>query len=405
MKEKLTRNIGLKVLSIILAAMLWLVITNVDDPVVSKSFDNVPVDIINKEKITNLGEIYEIKEGKSIDFTVAARRTVKEKLTVSDFKVTADFSKLSDVNAVAINITCPRYGNEVTVTDGLNQVMTVNLEELVEKSFKVNVVQKGIPADGYYVAEKTASTIIKVSGPKSKIESISEIVVQVDVSDFAGSFRTTEEPIALDKDGKEIDSSNLKFSDNIVTVNVKMYRTKTIDLQIKASGKPADGYMVTTIEYEPKTIEIAGAADVLYAINNLIIDENTDGVSQNIEKEINIQEQLADGLFLVGDNQTAVVDMSIEKEESKEILIWPRDIETKNNTNNYDLLYLNIGPISVQVTGPASKIDNLTVEDLKPYVDLSNYSSGTYELTIGINTSEFMTLINKPSISVNLKEK
>lgn len=403
MKEKLTRNIGLKVLSIILAAILWLVITNVDDPVVTKDFSNVNVDVINKDEITNLGEMYEIIEGETINFTVAARRSIKEKLTVSDFKVTADLSKLSEVNAVTINIYCPRYGNEVTVTKGMYQVMKVNLEELVEKRFKVNVVQKGEPADGFYVAKKTANTMIKVSGPKSKIERIAEIIVTVDVTGEAGPFRTTEEPMALDEEGNEIDSTNLKFSDNSVTVDVGMYRTKTIDLEIVAVGKPGNGYLVTSVEYEPVTINIAGTEEALRAIDKLTIEENIDGASNKIEKETNIQEQLEDGLLLVGDNQTAVVDIVIEKAETKEIFIWPGDIEVRNNTETFDVIYQNIGPISIEVIGPADKMEKLTVKDLKPYIDFSGYSSGTFDLSIEIETSDFVTLINNPTINVHLK--
>jgi len=397
MKEKLTRNIGLKVLSLILAAILWLVITNVDDPVTTKYFDNVPVQILNEDEITKLGQVYEIVEGKTINFTVAARRSIKDNLTVSDFKVTADFSKLSDVNAVTINIYCPRYGSEVTVTNGLYQVMKVNLEALAEKHFKVNVIQKGEPAEGYYVAEKTANTIIRVSGPKSKIERIAEIVVDVDVSDVAGSFRTSEEPKALDEDGKEIDSSNLKFSDTSVPVNIGMYRTKKIDMQIVPTGKPADGYVMTTLDYEPKTIEIAGTDDALNSIDQLTVNENIDGANQNIEKEINIQEQLPEGIILVGDNQTAVINIAIVKADTKEVLIWPADIDIKNKPDNINVTWQNIAPISVKVTGPADEVADVTVNTLKPYIDLNSYSNGSYDIAIGISVTGYVTLLNNPT--------
>ena len=279
MKEMLTRNIGLKILSIILAAILWLVITNLDDPVTTKTFNNVPVETLNVDEITDLGQVYNILEGKTINFTVAARRKIADTLTVSDFSVTADFSKLSDVNAVTIKINCPRYAGGVTVTDGLYQVMKINREELTKKNFNVNVVQKGEPAEGYYVAEKTTTKIIVVSGPKTKIESIDQIVVNVDVSEEAGSFRTTEEPKALDKEGNEIDASNLTFSDSTVAVNIGMYRTKTIDLLITPTGKPADGSVMTTVDFEPKTIEVAGTDEALLNIKTLTVMEDIDGAS------------------------------------------------------------------------------------------------------------------------------
>ena len=405
MKEMLTRNIGLKILSIILAAILWLVITNLDDPVTTKTFNNVPVETLNVDEITDLGQVYNILEGKTINFTVAARRKIADTLTVSDFSVTADFSKLSDVNAVTIKINCPRYAGGVTVTDGLYQVMKINREELTKKSFNVNVVQKGEPAEGYYVAEKTTTKIIVVSGPKTKIESIDQIVVNVDVSEEAGSFRTTEEPKALDKEGNEIDASNLTFSDSTVAVNIGMYRTKTIDLLITPTGKTADGFVMTTVDFEPKTIEVAGTDEALLNIKTLTVMEDIDGASVDFAKEINLQEQLSDGLVLVGDNQTAVINIGIKKAETKELFIWPKDIEVRNKPGDLQLEFINSIALSVQVIGPVDEMVDLTAKNIKPYIDLTGYTGGTYSIEIGIETTGYVTITNNPKISFTLKQQ
>ena len=149
MKEKLTRNVGMKILSIILAALLWLIITNLEDPVVTKFFDDVNVRVLNEQEIEDKDQVYEIIEGAAIDFTIAAKRSIKENLTKSDFLVTADLSKLSEFDTVTIKITCPRYGNEVTVIDGLSQVLKVKREDVEEQQYKVNVTQKGEPPEGY----------------------------------------------------------------------------------------------------------------------------------------------------------------------------------------------------------------------------------------------------------------
>lgn len=49
MKEKLTNNLALKLLSLALAAFLWMVVVNLDDPVTSVQFSNVPVEILHPE--------------------------------------------------------------------------------------------------------------------------------------------------------------------------------------------------------------------------------------------------------------------------------------------------------------------------------------------------------------------
>ncbi len=404
MKEKLTRNIGLKILSIILAAILWLIITNVDDPITPGHFNNVPVKILNADAIDAISTsdmVYEIVEGATIDFKFAARRTIIDNISLSDFEVTADFAKLSDVNAVTIDIKCPRYGENVTITEGLYQVMKINLEELVSKNFKVTVVSKGEPAEGYYIGEKTASTIITVTGPKSKIERIKEIVAEVNVAGASETYSSYEKLRAFDEEGEEI-SSNLTFSQGYVSINVKVYETKEINLKVKTIGNPAPGYTLAGIDFEPKTIEIAGANDVLNNITELLIEEDISNSKENIQKEVNLQEQLGEGLLLVGDDETVVVNIIIEKASTKEITIWPGDIEVRNLPNDMEMAFLTTGPISAVVTGPADELKEISRNSLKPFIDLKDYNYGTYAVRLQMEGGTFVTLVENQNVSIYL---
>lgn len=403
MKEKLTRNIGLKILSIILAAILWLVITNVEDPVTTKFFDNIPVQVMNEDELKKLGQVYEIIEGKTIDFTVSARRTVKENLTSSDFRVTADLANLSDLNTVTIKITCPRYGDRVTITNVSTQVMKIEREEVAEDRFSVNVKIKGEPSDNYYVYEKSVTRLLSVSGPKSKIENINQIVVEVDVTGMAKSFAIDEKPKALDEKGEEIE--NLNFGVDTVTAEIKMYPTKVIDLQIIPTGKPAYGYVMTTPDFEPKSIKVAGTGSALKKIDQLMIEENIEGAKENIEKVVNISDNLPEGLILVGDTQTATVDIPIVKADTKDISIWPEDIDIKNQSVNLDMAFQSIGPIMIQLVGPSEIMDEVTAKSIKPFIDLDNFTSGSYEVSVEMNLPEFVTLKNNSTVRVLLTYK
>ena len=48
MKERLTNNLGLKILSVVIAVFMWLIMVNVSNPLVSDS-QEVTVDMINAE--------------------------------------------------------------------------------------------------------------------------------------------------------------------------------------------------------------------------------------------------------------------------------------------------------------------------------------------------------------------
>ena len=47
MKKGLMNNWGLKILSFLLAVMLWLIVVNIDDPVTTQTFNNIPVVVTN----------------------------------------------------------------------------------------------------------------------------------------------------------------------------------------------------------------------------------------------------------------------------------------------------------------------------------------------------------------------
>ncbi len=405
MKEKLTRNIGLKILSIILAAILWLVITNVDDPITPKSFTNVPVKILNTDAIDAISTkdmVYEIVEGATIDFTAAARRSIADNLSVSNFEVTADFTKLSDVNAVTIDIKCPRYGDDVKITEGLYQVMKINLEELINKNFKVTVVTKGEPAEGYFVGEKSASTIITVSGPKSKIERIKEVVAEVNVAGASQSYSSYEKLRAFDEEGEEI-TSNLTFSQSYASININIYETKMIDVKVNAVGKPAQGYTVVDVDYEPKSIEVAGREELLNSITELVIEEDVTDAKENIQKEIiNLQEELGEGLFLVGDDKAVVINITIEKSDRKDITIWPGDIDIRNMPADLKLTYVTTGPITMTMIGPSKELRSLNRNTLKPYIDLKDYTPGTFTVKVKTDEGKYSALSENPNVSVNL---
>lgn len=58
-----TNNFGLKILAVIASCGLWVVVDNINDPLDSETFYNVPVDIINADLVTNEGKVYDVLDG------------------------------------------------------------------------------------------------------------------------------------------------------------------------------------------------------------------------------------------------------------------------------------------------------------------------------------------------------
>ena len=54
-KYKLTINLGLKITAFVFSVFLWLIVVNIDNPVSSITYNNIPVTIVNDDIITSSG--------------------------------------------------------------------------------------------------------------------------------------------------------------------------------------------------------------------------------------------------------------------------------------------------------------------------------------------------------------
>ena len=53
--KQITSNWGLKLVSLAIAIVLWLIVVNIDDPVTKKQFYNIPVEMVHEEALDSVG--------------------------------------------------------------------------------------------------------------------------------------------------------------------------------------------------------------------------------------------------------------------------------------------------------------------------------------------------------------
>lgn len=405
MKERLTRNTGLKILSLLVAFLVWVVILNVDDPVIPKTFRDIPVTTINENVLAQKDKVYEVVSGETVDVQVKAKRSVMETLDNSDFQAIADLSKLSLVYAVPIDVSVPGYGDRVEIVKE-NYTMQVSLENLEEKQLKINVVTSGTVAEGYYIKEKTTSpNIIKVSGAESVIDKVNEVVVEVNVNNERESFKKTALPKVYDKNGTLMDSGNITLSYDEVDVSVDLLKTKTVNLFIELKGTPYYGYRYKDFEFEPKQVVIAGEQAELDKVQYIMGEYNIDYKREDIEDVVNIADFIKNDVILIDENKNAVVNIHIEKLKSKDINLSSSDIELKNLPPGLAANLNSTDDILVEVLGEEPLLNGINKYNLKPYIDLSDSDIGTKLFNIQFNPpGGDLTITGGNSISVTISE-
>lgn len=225
MKHKLTQNMGLKILALFLAALLWIIVVNQDDPVTSAVYRNVPVTIKNEEVITNKGKIYQvIDETRTVNVTVKAKRSELSKITSDMIVATADIGQMNvDTLLVPIKANIPRREGLYESAETNPKNLQIEIEDSTKNNFPISVSATGTPRDGYMVGEMTTNPEkIVIKGPESVVRSIEKVVAKIDVGGLSRSTVLEAELILYDSNFNVINQAQLNnnLGTDGISVNV-----------------------------------------------------------------------------------------------------------------------------------------------------------------------------------------
>ncbi len=98
--KKLTANWGLKLASLAFAMIVWFLVTNINDPVTSVRYTNIPVTLKNTNLITDQGQVYTILDNSDTisSVTLYAPRSIIDSMSQNNIVAYADLQDLFSLN-------------------------------------------------------------------------------------------------------------------------------------------------------------------------------------------------------------------------------------------------------------------------------------------------------------------
>lgn len=428
--KRLLNNIGMKLASVLIAFLIWLVVVTINDPEQTRAFPNVRVAIRNSDAILNADKAFDVQSGDTTTVYIRGRSSVLDSISSSDITVVADMqylSNLTDTPSVQLQISVA--GVNIPATDMWcdPQAMLVEVEDKEEKNFMVSIVTSGQPADGYEVGgtRLTRGDTVVIAGSASTIQKIDRITAPINVSGLS-SGDTLETTLRIyDKNGDaftdtQLSNLEIKTSDGVVLeggkvrVRVTIWEVENgIELDVGVVGEPDSEYHMTDVITTPETVNLAGSTTALNALDGVLsIPDAVDitGATSSVETTIDLEKYLQDndlGLKLETDSPTTVsVTVQIEKIGTTVVTIPISELNIVNQPENLNMVLTPADKLSVEVQ---SEEDNTTIiqnSDVKATLDLSGYQTpGNYTVPVQIELPEGYTLVNGVNIVVNLAEK
>lgn len=398
-------HIGYKISAVLLAIVAWLAVANISDYQTTRQISNIPVTQINGDVLDELDQVYDVVSGDTVDIIVKGRRSVVGTLDKDDFTAIADLSTMSITDTVSISVEAKSnmVQSEINITC-VDNTMKLNLEEKVTQQFPIKVVTTGSTKNGYAVSG-TSSTpnIVKVEGPKSAVEKITEIRASVDVDKKYSSFETESELHIYDAYGEEITNDKITLDVASAKVSVEIYATKSVPIEVNLRGTPGDGYGVEGVVYQPQSVELVGPADALAKIETVDVDDvSVSGMTEDYQTDVDIRDYLPDGVSVVDIPPEITVNISITKLEDKKLTVTVNSFVLDKQVDGYQY-EVTINNFTITASGFADVVSKLTLDDVVPTIDCSGLPVGNHgNVTVTLKEIDGVTYTMSGTVSVNV---
>ena len=158
LRESITNNIMLKIAAVFIAALIWLAVVNLSDPTKTITIYGIPINLTDEEAITDQNKVYKVDQRLTLNVTITGKRSVISELSSDDFTAVAPLDEISVANSVQVEVSANKKNveNKISIVNQSVKAVSVDVEDLVDEQYPVEVEITGELAKGYYLGGYTA---------------------------------------------------------------------------------------------------------------------------------------------------------------------------------------------------------------------------------------------------------
>ena len=366
------KNLSLVLVSLALAFFFWAVATEAEDPTSTRAFS--PSALVELRGLPEDMITYGAENAR-VRVEIMAPRSVWDRLQADDIQAYVD---LSDVQTGTIEVPVQVVVNlePSTITQVTPREISLTVETIAEKDVGVTVRVQGNPAMGFTARDhEVAPASVRVRGPESKVNQVTEVLTTVSVADRQSDLRSDVEPTPVDASETEVPL--VEILPGSVTVHVPITQwldTRNVPVNLNLVGQPAPGYRIVDLDYEPQSLTVYGRADVLDATTALQTDSvDLQGITRTLQSTVSLR--LPTGLFVFTAQTTANITVTVETIRSGlNLEVTPVVSGLRPNLN----ATVGLDMVIVILSGPLLAMEDLDVDGIEAILDLTNYAPGEY---------------------------
>lgn len=396
LKGAFTKNLGMKIGSLVIAFLLWSFVVAEQNPVREKTFVDIPVTFIGQEELRykNLTVTEPYQELlSSCQVTVEANADRISLINEGMISVEVDLADIASVGKKTLPVKARSTMTGTTIETSPKEI-TLMVEEIVSRQVPVEVELIGEKKDWLYYGEPILSeNAITVTGARSNVEEVTKAVCEISIDNIEEYIKETHTVILLNAEGERL-ADNLFTGVPSVIVELPIFPQKTVSIDLQniesTTTGIAEGYEIVGVEADPAAVNIVGKLEEINTIDSVKVEPIVlDGASA--DQVVTAKLQIPEGLYTITPSEVQI-KLVIAPQQDK--IIYPSiDIGIKNLREGYAAT-VSPSSIDIEVNGPKTILDEMTAADLKPIVDLADLGTGQYTIELKFE--------NAPDLGVNI---
>ena len=397
----LEHNGAMKILAMAAAVFVWFVAMAAINPIETVTFRNVKIELLNTEILTNTGKTFEIIGEDTVTIKIKDRKSIVDTIELEDVQVIADFSKLSYVNAVPIEVLIHSApGVEVSLN---KSTLQIEMQDIVSTEVAIDINKLNSTADGYIIQDiKLNVDNLIITGSRSLVSTIERVVVDIDESKIKEDTVLRVVPKIYTSDGALVDNSKLQLNYEEIEVMITMYKTKTVGLRVDTPiNNEILSSIIKKVDYDYATIVVTGPDEKLQALNDLVLTIPIEIPLKEIIsktsfiKNVTLQNYMPTGITVV---EPSKLNINIEFVDyfTKEIVFNENNISLRGLQQGYDVT-IHPQELKTVLISPSPDIVNATIDNLRPYIIVRGLDAGEHlipikYMTFGDNAMDIITV-------------
>ena len=390
--SKLLTNLKTIIQAVVASVIIWFFISIQIFPNITQHVSDVKVDCTPTQHMLN--ENLQITSVNVSDVTIQiqGKRYSISDLEGEDFRAHCDLSSISAAGEHEVDIIVEPADNATEceiLTNNLTAKVTVS--KIISREIEIKPYVDGIKiADEMQIEGEVTvfpATVV-VTGEEKLVNSIGQVRAVPDYDDvLSESAELKCAPVLYNQFGMRMLNDDLTFSEGSFTINVPVYKVKTLPLNVQFTNSSTN-FNISNLKYSMSVTELTIASPDSSIDNLDAIDIGeislTSLTLKDLQGGVALPVKLPDGYKNISGNKTVTVYFENYDEYGQLGFTVPAEnINIMNAPSNFDVKVLT-NVLTVNVVGLSSYIQEMTSDDIYATVNLLGVelSEGTKSVSV-----------------------